>query len=93
MTTDDLGVVHGKGKNAEFEQMNPAIDINALYQDALDRIRVKRARVDQQETAPKQALTEQQQKDVYVRSHSQHHGDMLIRCCRPISEQMSVTGR
>lgn len=66
ITSDDLGVVHGVGKHAEVEQINPAMDINALYQDALDRIRVKRARTDEDDKSPPGELTEQQQKDVYV---------------------------
>jgi hypothetical protein len=41
-------------------------DIDIAYQDALDNIRLKRAKVDADELPPKGEVSEQKQKDVYV---------------------------
>lgn len=63
---DDLGAVHGVGKHVEVNLVSEQTDIDTAYQDALDNIRLKRARVDDNELPPKKESTEQQQKDVYV---------------------------
>jgi chitin synthase len=62
---DDLGAIQGVGKHVEVELVSAQQDIDIAYQDALDNIRLKRAKVDEDET-PTKSLTEQQQKDVYV---------------------------
>jgi chitin synthase len=62
----DLGAVHGVGKHVEVELVSAQQDIDSAYQDALDNIRLKRAKVDVAETNTNSGLTEQQQKDVYV---------------------------
>lgn len=62
----DLGAIHGVGKHVEVELVSAQQDIDIAYQDALDNIRLKRARVDDEELPPKKELSEQQQKDVYV---------------------------
>jgi len=62
----DLGAVHGVGNRVEVELVSAQQDIDIAYQDALDNIRLKRARVDDEELPPKKEMSEQQQKDVYV---------------------------
>ena len=67
-TTDatDLGAVQGIGNQVEVELVSAQQDIDSAYQDALDNIRLKRAKVDSDELPPKKEMSEQQQKDVYV---------------------------
>jgi chitin synthase len=60
-------------------------DIDIAYQDALDNIRLKRARVDAEELPPKKELTEQQQKDTYVGFVSRNESTLTSR---RISERM-----
>ena len=55
------------GNRVEVELVSAQQDIDIAYQDALDNIRLKRARVDDEELPPRKELSEQQQKDVYVR--------------------------
>jgi len=62
----DLGAVQGVGNRVEVELVSAQQDIDIAYQDALDNIRLKRAKVDDEELPPKKQMTEQQQKDVYV---------------------------
>lgn len=62
----DLGAVHGVGRNVEVELVSAQQDIDTAYQDALDNIRLKRARVDEDELPPKKEALEQQQKDTYA---------------------------
>lgn len=62
----DLGAVHGVGRHVEVELVSAQHDIDIAYQDALDNIRLKRARVDEEELPARKDGTEQQQKDVYV---------------------------
>jgi hypothetical protein len=63
----DLGAVHGVGRHVEVELVSAQQDIDIAYQDALDNIRLKRAKVGDEEMPPKKDVTEQKQKDVYVR--------------------------
>lgn len=65
-TAIDLGAVQGVGNQVEVELVSAQQDIDIAYQDALDNIRLKRARVDDDAQAPKKEMTEQQQKDIYV---------------------------
>lgn len=70
----DLGAVHGIGKHVEVELVSAQRDIDIAYQDALDNIRLKRAKVDEDEPENSKGMSEQQQKDVYV-SASGHEKD------------------
>ncbi|KAK4687986.1 chitin synthase, partial [Tremellales sp. Uapishka_1] len=63
---DDLGAVQGVGKHVEVELVSAQQDIDIAYQDALDNIRLKRAKVDDEDGPPKKDLSEQQQKDTYL---------------------------
>ena len=58
--------MQGVGNQVEVELVSAQQDIDIAYQDALDNIRLKRARVDDDVQAPKKEMTEQQQKDIYV---------------------------
>jgi chitin synthase len=62
----DLGAIQGVGKHVEVELVSRQQDIDSSYQDALDNIRLKRARVDDDELPRRKEMTEQQQKDIYV---------------------------
>jgi chitin synthase len=62
----DLGAVKGVGKDVEVHLVSGQQDIDSAYQDALDNIRVKRARVDQDEVPHKPEAKEQKQKDTYA---------------------------
>ena len=62
----ELGAVHGVGNEVEVSLVSAQQDIDIGYQNALDNIRVKRARVDSSELPPPKELSEQQQKDTYV---------------------------
>ncbi|EIW67717.1 hypothetical protein TREMEDRAFT_11732, partial [Tremella mesenterica DSM 1558] len=62
----DLGAVQGIGRHVEVELVSAQQDIDVAYQDALDNIRLKRARVDVDENAPKKDQSEQRQKDIYA---------------------------
>jgi hypothetical protein len=61
----DLGAVQGVGKHVEVELVSAQQDIDIAYQDALDNIRLKRAKVDEAPPSKKEQ-SEQQQKDTYV---------------------------
>ncbi len=65
----DLGSVQGVGKHVEVELVSAQQDIDIAYQDALDNIRLKRAKVDSGEI-PTNTISEQRQKDIYVSNHS-----------------------
>lgn len=67
----DLGAVKGIGNQVEVELVSEQRDIDIAYQDALDNIRLKRANVDADELPPKKEMSEQQQKDIYVRHRAQ----------------------
>ena len=54
------------GRNVEVELVSAQQDIDIAYQDALDNIRLKRARVDEEELPTKGDGSVQRQKDVYV---------------------------
>lgn len=62
----DLGAVQGVGNHVEVELVSAQHDIDSAYQDALDNIRLKRARVEEEELPHRKEPTEQQQKDTYV---------------------------
>lgn len=62
----DLGAVNGVGNNVEVALVSAQTDIDSAYQDALDNIRIKRARVDPDEMPYKPEAKEQKQKDVYA---------------------------
>lgn len=62
----DLGAIKGVGRHVQVELVSAQQDIDIAYQDALDNIRLKRARVDADELPPRGDRTEQQQKDTYV---------------------------
>ncbi|WVR06545.1 hypothetical protein IAU60_003576 [Kwoniella sp. DSM 27419] len=62
----DLGAVQGVGKHVEVELVSAQQDIDIAYQDALDNIRLNKARVGPQETGPKKGNSEQAQKDTYA---------------------------
>nr|XP_031864416.1 uncharacterized protein CI109_000330 [Kwoniella shandongensis]KAA5531488.1 hypothetical protein CI109_000330 [Kwoniella shandongensis] len=62
----DLGAVQGVGKHVEVELVSAQQDIDIAYQDALDNIRLKRAKVDDEAGPKKAGLSEQAQKDVYA---------------------------
>ncbi|OCF44366.1 chitin synthase [Kwoniella heveanensis CBS 569] len=63
----DLGAVQGVGKHVEVELVSAQQDIDIAYQDALDNIRLKRARVDPEEMGgQKKGNDEQAQKDTYA---------------------------
>lgn len=62
----DLGAIQGVGRHVQVELVSAQQDIDIAYQDALDNIRLKRARVDADELPPKKDASEQQQKDTYV---------------------------
>jgi hypothetical protein len=62
----DLGAVQGIGKHVEVELVSAQQDIDIAYQDALDNIRVKRAKVDEDERPSNREQKEQRQKDIYV---------------------------
>ena len=64
--TADLGIVHGVGKHVEVELVTAQHDIDVAYQDALDNLRIKRTRVDDDERPPKREAKELLQKDIYV---------------------------
>ena len=67
MQAVDLGAIQGIGKHVEVELVSAQQDIDTAYQDALDNIRLKRAKVDDDsEKPPNKAVSEQQQKDTYV---------------------------
>ena len=59
--------MQGVGRHVEVELVSAQQDIDVAYQDALDNIRLKRARVDADELGPKKDNGEQAQKDTYVR--------------------------
>lgn len=67
----DLGTVSGAGKHVQVELVSAQQDIDVAYQDALDKIRLRTVKKEEDAPAfaPKQP-TEQQQKDIYVRSSS-----------------------
>jgi chitin synthase len=65
----DLGAIQGVGKHVEVELVSAQQDIDIVYQDALDNIRLKRAKVDEEEK-PVHEISEQQQKDTYVSAES-----------------------
>lgn len=65
-TASDLGEIKGVGKNVEAELVSAQQDIDSFYQDALDNIRIKRARVDSDEMPVKPESQEQKQKDNYA---------------------------
>jgi chitin synthase len=54
------------GKHVEVELVSAQQDIDIVYQDALDNIRLKRAKVDEEEKPARTEVSEQQQKDIYV---------------------------
>lgn len=62
----DLGAVKGVGKDVEVALVSAQHDIDSAYQDALDNIRIKRARVDAEEVSHKPEAKEQKQKDTYA---------------------------
>lgn len=62
----DLGAVSGIGNNVEVALVSAQQDIDSAYQDALDNIRIKRARVDPEEVPYKPEAKEQKQKDIYA---------------------------
>ena len=62
----DLGSVQGVGKHVQVELVSAQQDIDIAYQDALDNIRLKRAKVDDEEVPAAKGPSEQQQKDIYV---------------------------
>lgn len=64
--SDDLGAVKGVGKDVEVALVSAQHDIDSAYQDALDNIRIKRARVDAEEVPHKPEAKEQKQKDIYA---------------------------
>lgn len=63
---EDLGHVKVVGKEVEVALVSAQHDIDSAYQDALDNIRVKRAKVDADEVPPKRETKEQKQKDIYA---------------------------
>ncbi|EJT48618.1 hypothetical protein A1Q1_02345 [Trichosporon asahii var. asahii CBS 2479] len=63
---EDLGHVKVVGKEVEVALVSAQHDIDSAYQDALDNIRVKRAKVDADEVPPKKETKEQKQKDIYA---------------------------
>lgn len=73
---DDLGAIQGVGRHVQVELVSAQHDIDVAYQDALDNIRLKRARVDADELPPRKDASEQQQKDTYV-SISASNGMLL----------------
>ncbi|BEI89310.1 uncharacterized protein CcaverHIS019_0206720 [Cutaneotrichosporon cavernicola] len=66
MVESDLGAAKGVGKDVEVHLVSSQHDIDNAYQDALDNIRVKRARVDADEMPHKSDAKEQKQKDTYA---------------------------
>ncbi|TXT15990.1 hypothetical protein VHUM_00493 [Vanrija humicola] len=62
----DLGKVQGVGREVEVALVSDQHDIDMAYQDALDNIRIKRARVDPDEMPPAKSASEQKQKDIYA---------------------------
>lgn len=54
------------GKDVEVALVSAQHDIDSAYQDALDNIRIKRARVDAEEVPHKPEAKEQKQKDTYA---------------------------
>ena len=84
----ELGAVLGVGNEVEVELVSAQQDIDIAYQDALDNIRLKKAKVHAEELTPKHELTEQQQKDTYVSCYLALVYIPAESLCRRISEQM-----
>jgi chitin synthase len=74
----DLGSIQGVGKHVEVELVSAQQDIDIAYQDALDNIRLKRAIVDADEIPPKNQISEQHQKDIYVRREGALHSSRFF---------------
>lgn len=70
----DLGAVQVIGNHVEVELVSAQHDIDTAYQDALDNIRLKRAKIDEDEAPPREGLSDQEQKDIYVSRETQRSG-------------------
>ena len=66
--------MQGFGKHVEVELVYAQQDIDIAYQNALDNLRLKRAEVDSDEFAWKHIVSEQAQKDIYVRNEQRRKG-------------------
>ena len=84
----DLGAIQGVGRNVEVELVSAQQDIDIAYQDALDNIRLKRGRVEDEDVPSRKEVSEQQQKDVYVRINPLFGIGIAEFPCRPILERM-----
>lgn len=72
MQAVDLGAIQGVGKHVEVELVSAQQDIDIVYQDALDNIRLKRSKVEEEEKPSGNDKSEQQQKDTYVSKLTVH---------------------